>query len=292
MRAIALCLVVVGSAACAGYVAAEAGGSIAASALSLLAGVALFFWAEQWLLGLIGATPLPRDTAAHVSPLLQHLAPHSGLPAPALYLLRDDTPNMLVAGRRGGRASIVLTAGLIGVLDRDELAAMLALALAQIGGRHLWAGTVAATCAGYLAQLAKSLPQRWQRPPEAGRVATAKRWLNAALVAILASIAAGVIRVLAPTGRDFCADAEASAMIGDPLPLARALEKLAAGNRTPVEPGLNPGVAHQLAVAPYMEGALTSLCAGRPAVARRVARLREQALHPLPEQSWDLIVNR
>jgi Zn-dependent protease with chaperone function len=70
-------------------------------------------------------------------------------------------------------------------------------------------------------------------------------------------------------------------MLSDPLPLARALAKLAAGNSIRPSYEVNPGLAHQFVVAPYIEESLRPLFSTPPSSSARLQRLTRQALQPV-----------
>ncbi len=102
---------------------------------------------------------------------------------------------------------------------------------------------------------------------------------------VLAPIAAALIQMAISRTREFGADASGARILGDPLPLARALEKLEVLNHA-VPMNVNPSTAHQFTVQPFAGGGLASLFSTHPSTVARVARLRELALSPTSYQDW------
>ena len=70
-----------------------------------------------------------------------------------------------------------------------------------------------------------------------------------------------------------------AAILGDPMPLARALERLDAANRD-VPLGVSPSVTCQFTVQPLSGVGLGSIFSTHPPTSERVARLRAPALEP------------
>jgi heat shock protein HtpX len=96
---------------------------------------------------------------------------------------------------------------------------------------------------------------------------------------ILAPIAAMIIQMAISRAREYGADETGAKILGDPLPLARALEKMETVNRT-VPMQVNPATAHQFTVQPLSGGLMMGLFSTHPPIAERVAKLRQMSLRP------------
>jgi heat shock protein HtpX len=92
------------------------------------------------------------------------------------------------------------------------------------------------------------------------------------IMIILAPIAALLIQLAISRSREYAADAGGAQLLGDPYPLANALEKLEiAARRVPME--VNPATSHLYIVNP-LHGGLAGLFSTHPSTQQRVARLR------------------
>jgi len=90
---------------------------------------------------------------------------------------------------------------------------------------------------------------------------------------ILAPIAAMLIQFAVSRSREYGADASGAKLLGDPRPLASALEKLgSAAGRVPLQ-GATPTNAHLCIVNPFSGGGLMTLFSTHPPVAERIRRL-------------------
>jgi len=279
----------VGGAAGIGWLVMGALGAVMAGALILLAGASLYACASRCALRLAGASPVSGDSAPELQRLIERLARqkerNSAGAAPRLYWLPGDAPNILTTGRGAGHAAIALTPGLPAVLERDELTGLLVRELASLEQADAPWQDISAALAGGLMCIA-GWPDRFRPPAESGEE-DGLQWarkiaarVGAAMRIVLASSAAGVVRVACSAERIYAADAAGAQLLGDPLPLARALAKLAAGNSARPACDVNPGLVHQFIVAPFVEEPLQTLLCTHPPLAARLQRLTEQALEP------------
>ncbi|NTW01306.1 MAG: M48 family metalloprotease, partial [Oscillochloris sp.] len=95
------------------------------------------------------------------------------------------------------------------------------------------------------------------------------------LTMLLAPVAAMIIQMAISRSREYLADAGGAHILGDPLPLASALEKLEwAAGRVPMQ--VSPATSHMYIVNPIV-GGLAGLFRTHPATSERIARLRALA---------------
>jgi heat shock protein HtpX len=289
VRIVAAFATLIGGAAGIGWLVAGAPGAVIAGAAALLASVSLYRCAARCVLHLTGAYPIARDVAPDLYRLVERLAAQAGMPgaAPRLYWLPGDAPNALATGRDLAHAALALAPDLPALLDRDELAGLLARELACLTRGATRPGDIAAAVAGGLMLIAcgPAHSRRRARPEEPAREVVGQwsvhpRGGGACLRLVVASIAAGIVRAASSAERVHAADTAGAQMLSDPLPLARALAKLAAANSTRPACGVNPGLAHLFVVAPYIEESLRPLFSTPPSANARLQRLTRQALQP------------
>ncbi|MEO0563364.1 MAG: M48 family metalloprotease, partial [Chloroflexota bacterium] len=96
------------------------------------------------------------------------------------------------------------------------------------------------------------------------------------LMLFLAPMAALIVQMAISRTREFGADAGGAEILGDPLPLASALEKLEGWkhNADPREMQAAPAAAH-LYITPPTLGGLMALFSTHPPTEKRIAKLRE-----------------
>jgi heat shock protein HtpX len=97
---------------------------------------------------------------------------------------------------------------------------------------------------------------------------------------ILAPIAAMIVQMAISRSREYSADAAGAQILGDPLPLASALEKLERWNAQRMAGGMvteqpNPATSHLYIVNPLAGGTIANLFRTHPPTEERIARLRQ-----------------
>src|SRR5688572_20573083 len=182
--------------------------------------------------------------------------------------------------RRGGNprhAAVCATEGLLQVLDRDEVGGVMAHELAHVKHRDILIQSVAATIGGAISMLGYMFMFGGGRDSDGD-----SNPLAGLLVLILGPVAAGLIQAAISRSREFNADKVGAEILGDPVPLATALEKIhAMSHRIPLpvnpafngmfiaEPlnGMGRSLANLFMTHPPLEQRLMNLI-GRPATGR------------------------
>jgi heat shock protein HtpX len=202
---------------------------------------------------------------------------------PKVCIIETDTPNAFATGRNPQHAAVAVTTGIQSLLTPDELSGVIAHELAHIRNRDTLIATVVGAVAGAIAWIAQMIQFSALFGGMSGdnEEQGAGGMFGALFVSIIAAIAASMIQLAISRAREFEADASGARILGDPMPLARALEKLHAGvSRRPMTKG-NPATAHLYIVNPFAAGGVSRLFSTHPPVEERVGRLQAMALRPM-----------
>ncbi|MEX0970404.1 MAG: M48 family metalloprotease [Paracoccaceae bacterium] len=213
--------------------------------------------------------------------LVRELADEAGLPHPKVAVIRSDAPNAFATGRNPHNATVAVTTGLLGLLDRDELAGVIAHELAHIEQRDTLTMTIAATVGGAITMLAQ-----FALFFGGGRNRGAIGFVGILLGAILAPIAAMLIQMMVSRGREYVADRRGAEISKAPLALASALQKLSArAGRIEMETAERaPASAHLFIVNPLSGARMDNLFSTHPNPENRIAALRALA-ETMPRQN-------
>ena len=169
--------------------------------------------------------------------IVEPLARRANLPMPRVYVSPAQAPNAFATGRNPRNAAVCATAGLMQVLDRDEIAGVMAHELAHVKHRDILIASVAATIAGAISSLGYLFMFGGGRDEDGD-----SNPLGGLFALLVAPVAAGLIQAAISRSREFNADKEGAAILGDAMPLATALEKIhAMADRVPlpVSPSMN-----------------------------------------------------
>lgn len=247
------------------------GSSGAIIALLVAAGMNLFtFWnADKIVLSMHGAREVDASSAPEFYGLVRELAQRANLPMPKVYLVDSPNPNAFATGRNPENAAVAATTGLLSMLNRDEIAGVMAHELAHVKNRDTLVMTMVATIAGAISMLANfGLFFRGGDNQQGNMLATI-------LAVIVAPFAAMIVQMAISRTREFGADRVGADISGDPAALASALAKIAGpATRIPNHASQRNPAAAQLYIVPT---GVSELFSTHPATEKRIAALRDMA---------------
>jgi heat shock protein HtpX len=252
-------------------------GMIIAFMFAIAMNMGAWWFSDSLALRMSGAQEVSPAQAPELHQMVEVLSARAGIPKPRVYLIDSETPNAFATGRSPSKGAVAVTTGIARILTRDELAGVVAHELAHIKNRDTLISSVAATFAGAISMLADMA--MWSMlfssfgggdEEEGGGIGGL---VGGVLTIFLAPIAAMLIQMAISRSREYLADAGGAKILGDPLPLASALEKLEwAAGRMPMQ--VNPATSHLYIVNPLSGGAIAGLFRTHPVTAERIARLR------------------
>jgi heat shock protein HtpX len=237
---------------------------------------AAYWWSDKIVLRMYGAQEIDEAQAPELFALVRRLAQRSQIPMPRVYIIPEETPNAFATGRDPQNAAVAVTDGILRLLDREELAGVLAHELGHVHNRDTLIMTVAATLAGALSHVASMA--MWgamlggrSDDDEGGNP------LAGFLGILIAPIAATLIQMAISRSREFLADEHGARVSSNPLALASALRKIEAwSQRIPITSG-SPATAHLFIINPFSGGGLVRLFSTHPSTEERIARLEAMA---------------
>jgi heat shock protein HtpX len=240
-------------------------------AFLVAAGMNLFAWwnSDKMVLRMHGAREVDEGSAPELYRMTRELAANANLPMPRLFIMENPQPNAFATGRNPQNGAVAVTTGLMQLVNKEEVAGVIAHELAHIKNRDTLLMTVTATIAGAISMIANIAMFTGRGNNNAiGALGTI------ALV-ILAPIAAGIVQMAISRTREYEADRVGAEISGDPIALATALKKISgAAQRIPnMEAERNPASAHMFIINPLSGARMDNLFSTHPAVENRVARL-------------------
>ena len=277
IKTVALLSALTGALVVVGSVFGGRGGATIGLVLGLAMVGGSYWFSDRLAVRAAGAKPLEAGELSWVIDDLARLSTRAGLPTPRLYLSPSMQPNAFATGRNERHAVVCVTAGLLAVLERDEVAAVMAHELGHIKNRDILIGSIAAAIATgitYVAQMAMFSSMFGGSDDD-----DAPNPIALILMMLLAPLAASLIQAALSRSREFEADRVGAAIAGDGTSLARALQKIEAhAARVPMD--VNPAQA-----AAYIVNPLTGrrvqfarLFLTHPPTDERVARLTGRAI--------------
>jgi len=234
-----------------------------------------YWYSDKIVLRMYRAREVTPGENPELYDILGHIAQNAGLPMPRVYVIPDGSPNAFATGRNPDHAVVAVTEGLLELMNRDEIAGVLAHELAHVKNRDILIGSIAATLAGAVMILASMA--RWTAFLGGGsdddEGGGGLGFIGLIAMSILAPLAAMLIQMAVSRSREYQADATGAGFVGQPQGLAAALEKLGEYSRRIPLPA-RPNTAHMFIVNPLRGGNLAHLFSTHPPLEERIARLR------------------
>lgn len=249
-------------------------GMAIALAFALAANLFAYWNSDKVLLSMYGAREVNAQSAPDLYRLVEQLAAKAGLPMPRVYIADNPQPNAFATGRSPEHAAVCVTSGLLGQVNQEELAGVLAHELGHVKHRDTLTMTITAVMAGAISMLANMAFFMGGGRDRNNPLGIA----GMLLVTLLAPIAAVLVQAAISRSREFDADKAGADITGRPLWLASALSRIdTAAQRIDNYPAdANPATAHMFIINP-LHGGLSGLFASHPSTEERVARLRAMA---------------
>jgi heat shock protein HtpX len=237
-----------------------------------------YWFSDKIVLRMYGAREVNEAEAPELYSLVARLSQRANLPMPKVYIIDQEQPNAFATGRNPEKGAVAVTTGIMRILSREELEGVIGHELTHIKHRDILVGTIAATIAGaisYLAQMAQWAMIFGGRKDEEGQGANP---IAALVMMIVGPIAAMMVQMAISRSREYGADQGGAQIAGNPLNLARALQKLhSASQKIPME--ANPATSHLFIVNPLSGGGLLRLFSTHPPIEERIARLEAMTVN-------------
>ena len=257
-----------------GYLVGGAAGLVLFAAIAVVFNFAMFWFSAPMALKMSKAVEVSESEEPELHRMIASLAQRAGVPKPKVYLTPAEQPNAFATGRNPEHAAIACTHGIVQALPPRELEGVLAHEMAHIKNRDILIASIAAMVAGAISAIANFLQFSMffggdDRDNPLGIIGTLA-------TIILAPLAAMIIQMAISRQREYVADATGTELLGDPNPLADALETLHRGaERIPMQ--VNQATAPMYIVNPLasLHGrGMANLFSTHPPMEERVARLR------------------
>jgi heat shock protein HtpX len=265
-----------------GYLIGREQGMIIAFLVAAATNVFAYWNSDKMVLRMYGARQVDRQSAPEYYAMIEDLAQRAGLPMPKVFIMDNPQPNAFATGRNPQNAAVAATTGLFQLLDRDEIAGVMAHELAHVRHRDTLVMTMTATIAGAISMLANFAFWFGGRGDSRNNPLGA---IGTILMVILAPIGAMLVQMAISRTREYGADRGGAEISGNPRALASALAKISGAahrieNRTAEA---NPATAPMFIINPLSGQRMDNLFSTHPDTQNRIDALLQMGGGAAPE---------
>ena len=110
-------------------------------AIAVVMNFGSYFFSDKIALSMYSAQPLSEqenpEIYRRIAPIVHNLAQRMELPMPKLYIIPDESPNAFATGRNPAHASVAVTAGLMRLMNDNEIEGVIAHELGHVLHRDI-----------------------------------------------------------------------------------------------------------------------------------------------------------
>ncbi|GAB1476958.1 zinc metalloprotease HtpX [Bacillota bacterium] len=264
------------------------GGAVLGILISLIISMVSYRRSGKILAKAAGAEEISRRDSPYLYELVDAIAAGAQIAPPKVYIMESGEMNAFASGSGGGNSMVAVTRGLLEVLNREELEGVIAHEVAHLKNDDIKFVSLAAALAAALLMILNIFGRSMRFTGRRSGSRSSRGGSGNAVILIVVMVLSLLAVILGPLivramqsavskQREFLADASGASIIGYPLGLASALEKIEKYNSGYLEHHestfTNQSV-HALCISQPVAKKVSRLFSTHPPIDERVSRLR------------------
>jgi heat shock protein HtpX len=242
--------------------------------------LAQWYFSDKIVLWSSGAKKVTREQFPELHDIVERIVARNSLPKPKIAVINTNMPNAFATGKGPRSSVVVVTTGLMDLLDTEELEGVLAHELTHIRNRDVLVLTLASlfsTVAWYLMQFGFYGGMGYGYGGGRDRNNSGGALIIVIVVAMLTWVISFLIIRAISRYREFAADRGSAQMTGKPVKLANALMKISGGMRqVPTKDLRQVEGLNAFFIVPALSGStIGNLFSTHPPVEKRIQKLME-----------------
>ncbi len=242
--------------------------------------LAQWYFSDKIVLWSSGAKKVTREQFPELHDIVERIVARNSLPKPKIAVINTNMPNAFATGKGPRSSVVVVTTGLMDLLDTEELEGVLAHELTHIRNRDVLVLTLASlfsTVAWYLMQFGFYGGMGYGYGGGRDRNNSGGALIIVIVVAMLTWVISFLIIRAISRYREFAADRGSAQMTGKPVKLANALMKISGGMRQVPSKDLRQVEGlNAFFIVPALSGStIGNLFSTHPPVEKRIQKLME-----------------
>ena len=228
-----------------------------------------------------GAREVNEQTAPTLYHVVEDMAMVAQIPMPRVFIIDDASLNAFATGSNPQNAAVVATSGLLAIMNREELEAVIGHEVSHIRNYDIRISTIAVALASAITLLSSMAGRmmwwggagRGRRSDDRDNGGLEIIMLVVSLLAIvLAPLAATLVQLAISRQREFLADASSVELTRNPQGMINALRKL--DHSQPMSRHVDDASSALYINDPQKRGGLQKLFYTHPPISERIERLK------------------
>ena len=266
-----------------GYLFMNSGfmGIILAILIGLIYAVSMIFQSTEIVMSMNGAREVDRNEEPVLYHVVEDMAMVAQIPTPRVFVIDDVGLNAFATGSNPQNAAVAATSGLLDIMNREELEAVIGHEVSHIRNYDIRISTIAVALASAITLLS-SMAGRMMWWGGAGRSRRGNdrdsggleviMLIISLLAIVLAPLAATLVQLAISRQREFLADASSVELTRNPQGMINALQKL--DNSQPMSHHADDASSALYINDPQKRGFLKKLFYTHPPISERIERLK------------------
>lgn len=233
-----------------------------------------YWYSDRLILSLTEAREASFSEYTYLHNITEGLSIAAGIPKPKLFIIDDPAANAFATGRSPANGIIVVSTGLLNLLNRQEIEGVIAHEIGHIKNYDVLLGTIAAVLVGSVVILRDVILRfGFRRGTRRGRGGNPMLLIIGVLLLILAPFFMTLIKFAISRQREFLADTTSAFLTRYPDGLISALEKLEINKKIPLFS--SEAMAHLYIINPFSQSFdQIYLLSTHPPIEARILRLK------------------
>lgn len=258
------------------------GGMIIALIIGLVYALTMIFQSTEIVMSMNGAREVDEQTAPDLYHVVEDMAMVAQIPMPRVFIIEDSSLNAFATGSNPQNAAVAATSGLLAIMNREELEAVMGHEVSHIRNYDIRISTIAVALASAITLLS-SMAGRMMWWGGAGRRRSDNdrdgngleiiMLIISLLAIVLAPLAATLVQLAISRQREFLADASSVELTRNPQGMINALRKLE--NSEPMHHHVDDASSALYINNPKKGGGLQKLFYTHPPISERIERLKQ-----------------
>ena len=241
----------------------------------------MIFQSTEIVMSMNGAREVNEQTAPTLYHVVEDMAMVAQIPMPRVFIIDDASLNAFATGSNPQNAAVAATSGLLAIMNREELEAVIGHEVSHIRNYDIRISTIAVALASAITLLSSMAGRMmWWGGAGRGRRSDDRDsggleiiMLVVSLLAIvLAPLAATLVQLAISRQREFLADASSVELTRNPQGMINALRKL--DNSQPMSRHVDDASSALYINDPQKRGGLQKLFYTHPPISERIERLK------------------